>query len=124
MGKKLTEAKREAIKRYDAENTKQIHLKLNRNTDAEVIRWLEDKENIQGYIKELIREDMLHGEAKDYGSVYDYMREDFQDGKADVFDRICQSLMKCGVLIIARTEHPDRVRFKWILRGKEQKDMK
>ena len=58
MGKKLTEAKREAIKRYDAKNTKQIHLKLNRNTDAELIRWLEDQENVQGYIKSLIKRDM------------------------------------------------------------------
>ena len=58
MGKKLTDAKREAIKRYDAANTKQIHLKLNRNTDAELIRWLDDQENVQGYIKSLIKRDM------------------------------------------------------------------
>ena len=58
MSKKLTDAKREAIKRYDAANTKQIHLKLNRNTDAELIAWLESKDNVQGYIKDLIRCDM------------------------------------------------------------------
>lgn len=58
MSKKLTDAKREAIKRYDAANTKQIHLKLNRNTDAELIAWLESKGNVQGYIKDLIRYDM------------------------------------------------------------------
>ena len=57
MGKKLTEAKREAIKRYDAENTKQIHLKLNLNTDAGLISWLERLPNVQGYIKDLINRD-------------------------------------------------------------------
>ena len=60
MSKKLTDAKREAIKRYDAANTKQIHLKLNRNTDAELIAWLESKGNVQGYIKDLINFDMKY----------------------------------------------------------------
>ena len=53
-----TEAQRRANRKYDKTNTKQIHLKLNRNTDAEMIRWLEDQENIQGYIKKLIKRDM------------------------------------------------------------------
>ena len=58
MGKKLTDAKREAIKRYDAANTRQIHLKLNCNTDADILEHLEKQDSIQGYIKRLIREDM------------------------------------------------------------------
>lgn len=58
MGKKLTDAKRKAIKKYDAANTKQIHLKLNLKTDAQMIAWLDQKENVQGYIKDLIRSDM------------------------------------------------------------------
>ena len=57
MGKKLTDAKREAIKRYDAANTKQIHLKLNLNTDARIIDWLDHVDNVQGYIKALIERD-------------------------------------------------------------------
>ena len=111
------------IQQFMKENVTVKRVTFNKVTDADLLAWLKDRK-FSTYVKDLIREDMLHGEAKDYGAVYDYMREDFQDGKADVFDRICQSLMKCGVLIIARTEHPDRVRFKWILRGKEQKDMK
>ena len=58
MSRELTEAKRQAIKRYDAKSTKQIHLKLNLNTDADILSHLEQQENVQGYIKELIRRDM------------------------------------------------------------------
>ena len=58
MGKKLTDAKREAIARYDAKATRQIHLKLNLKTDADILEKLEKVESIQGYIKELIRKDI------------------------------------------------------------------
>lgn len=58
MSKELTEAKRRAIKKYDAKTTKQIHLKLNLNTDADILSHLEQQENVQGYIKDLIRRDM------------------------------------------------------------------
>lgn len=58
MSRHLTDAKRKAIRKYDAANTRQIHLKLNLNTDAQMIAWLDQKENVQGYIKDLIRSDM------------------------------------------------------------------
>ena len=61
MGKKLTDAKRAAIKRYDATNTRQVHLKLNCNTDADILEHLEKQESIQGYIKDLIRIDIKYG---------------------------------------------------------------
>ena len=53
-----TEAQRRAVKKYDAENIKHLHLKLNRKTDNDIINHLEMQENTQGYIKRLIREDM------------------------------------------------------------------
>ena len=53
-----SEAKRRCNAKYDRNNTKQIHLKLNINTDGDILRYLSKKENIQGYIKSLIREDM------------------------------------------------------------------
>ena len=53
-----TEALKRAIKKYDAANTKQIHLKLNIKTDADIIKCLDGMKNVQGYIKSLIREDM------------------------------------------------------------------
>ena len=58
MGKKLTDAKRRANKKYDAANTKQLNLKLNLKTDADILEHLEKQENVQGYIKDLIREDI------------------------------------------------------------------
>jgi len=56
-----TDAQREAVKRYDAKNTRQFHLKLNKNTDAAIIKQLESKDNIQAYIKLLIERDILSG---------------------------------------------------------------
>lgn len=53
-----TEALKRAVKKYDAANTKQVHLKLNIKTDADIIRRLEGMDNVQGYIKSLIRADM------------------------------------------------------------------
>jgi len=53
-----TEASKAAKARYDAKTAKYISLKLNSNTDAELIRHLEQQQNIQGYLKELIRRDM------------------------------------------------------------------
>ena len=43
---------------YDKNNVKQITLKLNMNTESDLIEFLDTKENKQGYIKELIRKDM------------------------------------------------------------------
>ena len=56
-----TEAQKRAQKKYDEANKdkwRMIHLKLNRETDADVIKKLESVESIQGYIKELIRADL------------------------------------------------------------------
>ena len=53
-----TEAKRASIARYDAKNTKQIHLKLNLKTDKDILEKLDQVDSKQGYIKELIRRDL------------------------------------------------------------------
>lgn len=53
-----TEAQKRAQKRYDEANKdkwRMIHLKLNKETDADIIEKLEASGNIQGFIKELIR---------------------------------------------------------------------
>lgn len=47
-----------ATPQYDRENTRRVNLKLNKKTDDDIIRHLESQENIQGYLKRLIREDM------------------------------------------------------------------
>ena len=51
-----------AQKKYDAEYTKMVPLKLNTRTDADIIEKLTDTENKQGYIKNLIRQDIEQGE--------------------------------------------------------------
>jgi len=53
-----TEAQRRASKKYDAKNTKTFAIKLNRNTDADLIEKLNTVTSVQGYIKELIRKDI------------------------------------------------------------------
>ena len=65
MSKQLTEAKRRAIQKYDSSNTRQIHLKLNLNTDADILAKLDEQDSIQGYIKELIREDIAEKIARE-----------------------------------------------------------
>jgi hypothetical protein len=54
----LTDAKRKTNMDYDRKNTKLIGMKLNRKTDADILAFLEKQGNIQGYLKQLIREDM------------------------------------------------------------------
>ena len=44
--------------KYAKEYTTQQSFKLNRKTDADILKWLESIPNKQGYIKALIREDM------------------------------------------------------------------
>ena len=41
--------------KYDAANTTQVKLKLNLNTDADIIDFLNRSDNKQGTIKQLIR---------------------------------------------------------------------
>lgn len=48
----------EAVRRYDAANTKPVFLKLNVKTDADVLQKLEEVGNKQGYIKALVRKDI------------------------------------------------------------------
>lgn len=65
MGKKASDAQLRAIRKYDAANTKQFHLKLNLKTDAEIIRHLQAQKSMQGYIKRLILEDMRRNNHDD-----------------------------------------------------------
>lgn len=53
-----TEAQIKAQKKYDAEHTRQVHLKLNLRTDDDVLEKLDSVPSKQGYIKRLIREDL------------------------------------------------------------------
>lgn len=52
----ISEAQKRAQEKYDAKNTVQIKMKLNKITDADIIEILSKQENKQGFIKQLIRE--------------------------------------------------------------------
>ena len=44
--------------------TTQIKMQLNNNTDSDILAWLAEQPNKQGYIKELIRADMRSKQSK------------------------------------------------------------
>ena len=54
----ITKAQLKAQAKYDKENTKQLALKLNVSSDADILARLEAESNKQGYIKMLVRNDM------------------------------------------------------------------
>ena len=54
----ITKAEKRARLKYDSANTIQVHLKLNKKTDADILEKLGTVTNKQGYIKELIRADI------------------------------------------------------------------
>jgi hypothetical protein len=58
-------ANMEYLNQYEKENIRQIRLKINRKTEPELLEWIEKQGNIQGYIKQLIREDMEREKEKD-----------------------------------------------------------
>ena len=51
-----TEAQRRAVRKYDAANTVQVHLKLNLKNDADILEWMSKQKTVQGAIKQLIRD--------------------------------------------------------------------
>lgn len=51
--------------KYDKANTIQIKLKLNKKTDADIIKALADCNNKQGFIKDLIRAEILRDNSID-----------------------------------------------------------
>ena len=56
----ISEAKKRANAKYDKTHTRLITLKLNKKTDADILKMLDGCGNKQGYIKNLIRNDMLN----------------------------------------------------------------
>lgn len=56
-----TDAQKAATAKYDKDNTKRLSLKLNLNTDADILKKLDSEKNVQGYIKKLIINDIING---------------------------------------------------------------
>lgn len=77
----VSDAKRKTNMDYDRKNTKLIGMKLNRNTDKDILEHLENQENIQGYLKQLIRQD-IEGGIRMNSNFYDrVIREQIVDTK-------------------------------------------
>ena len=55
----VSKAQLRAQAKYDKDNTVQIKLKLNKKTDRNIIDMLSKVDNKQGYIKDLIRDNLL-----------------------------------------------------------------
>ena len=49
---------------WNKDHTTQIKMQLNNNTDSDILAWLAEQPNKQGYIKELIRADMRSKQSK------------------------------------------------------------
>ena len=58
---KTSEAQKRATAKYQEANTRLFSLRLNYNTDQDIIDRLNQVESKAGYIKELIREDIKRG---------------------------------------------------------------
>ncbi len=49
---------------FDRDHTRQLRVKLNLRTDADIIEYIEKQKNKQGYIKQLIRADIaMHAQS-------------------------------------------------------------
>ena len=46
------------MNKYNKKNTRQYCFRLNKKTDADVIKKLDEVQSKQGYVKELIRKDL------------------------------------------------------------------
>ena len=56
-----SEAMKRAIKKYNENSTRQIKMKLNVRTDADILQKLDSVESKNGYVKNLIRKDIMKG---------------------------------------------------------------
>ena len=54
----MSDARVKASMKYNEKNTKQIKFSFNLKTDADILEKLDSVPNKQGYIKELIRNDL------------------------------------------------------------------
>jgi hypothetical protein len=95
-----TDAQKRAVRKYDAANTKQVHLKLNMKSDADILEQLAQAaataEGMQGYIKRLIREDV---QGKRLSRPLPYLVEEMVDvderGEEHRFPKYCPNCRGC-----------------------------
>ena len=52
----ITDAQKRATIKYEKSNIKRVVLKLNKKTDADIIDYLDQQKNVNGKLKDIIRE--------------------------------------------------------------------
>lgn len=72
-------SQKKADRKYYQSNIKQISLKLNRNTDNDIIQHLETVENVRGYLIALIRDRIILENC----TLYNGGGDDLDDGVID-----------------------------------------
>lgn len=60
----VSEAKKRANMKSDKKNAKYVTLKLNKNTDKDILEYLDTLDNKNGYLKNLIRQDIKNKKIK------------------------------------------------------------
>lgn len=80
---KTTEAQKRANAKYDKENTIQKMIKLNKNTDADIIQYLNTLPNFQGEIKRLIRREIAEIKATEEAYNDEYDEDGFWTGYSE-----------------------------------------
>lgn len=59
-----SETKKKYDLKYQKQNIRQIKLNINKRTEPDLIEWIDKQDNVQGYLKQLIRNDMIRKGAK------------------------------------------------------------
>ena len=54
----VSESQKRSTEKYQKNNTKLISVRVNKKLEPELLKWLESKPSMGGYILELIRADM------------------------------------------------------------------
>ena len=67
-GRKTSESHLKAIEKYQKNNIRRVLIKLNINTDADILEKLGSVINKQGYIKKLIRKDIAEDQNRSIDS--------------------------------------------------------
>lgn len=65
MAKKTYQSTLDGIKRYQKKVYKSVPLRLNENTEKDILEWLDLQENKRQYIISLIRADISKNKGKD-----------------------------------------------------------
>ena len=56
--KMVSESQKRSAKKYQKKNTKLISVRVNKKLEPELLKWLESKPSMGGYILELVRADI------------------------------------------------------------------